>query len=102
MTDEDPYPHAAMGRRLVHARGLRKMSQGELADAIEISRQALVLWEIGKSEPGAAKLHRAAEVLGTSIEWLLTGEGDGPKTTDRSALRAMIRNLERKLEALDN
>ena len=77
------------------------MSPGELALAIGVKRQTVMLWELGRSEPGAAKLYRAAEFLGTSIEWLLTGDGDGPDSSNRTALRAMIRSLERKLETLD-
>lgn len=77
------------------------MSQGELADAISVNRQTIVLWERGASEPGAVKLMRVAETLGTSIDWLLTGSGDGPESNARGALRAMIRALERKIEAID-
>lgn len=99
MTDEQPF--AAIGARLQLARKARAMSQGELAEAIGVNRQTIVLWERGASEPGAVKLLRVAESLGTSIDWLLTGAGDGPESTQRSALRAMIRAIERKIEALD-
>ena len=77
------------------------MSLGELADAIGISRQGLVLWELGKSEPGAVKLWKAAAELGTTIEWILSGEGDPPELGGKAALRAMIRNLERRLVEIE-
>ena len=99
MTDAQPF--GPIGKRLRAAREARKMSQGELADLVGVSRQAVVLWEIGKTEPGAAKLHKAADELGVADERVLTGEGDGPDSSPgRAAIRAMIRTLERKLESL--
>ena len=100
MTDVAP-PFVAIGQRIRLARELRKMTQGELAEACGITRQAVVLWEKGESEPGAAKLYKAADFLGATIEWLLTGSGEGPESNSKASLRALIRSIERRIEAID-
>lgn len=45
-----------------------------VADACDVTRQAVSLWETGKALPGHETLRRAAEFLGVSRGWLLTGE----------------------------
>ncbi|TMJ00838.1 MAG: helix-turn-helix transcriptional regulator [Alphaproteobacteria bacterium] len=40
-----------------------KMSQGALADHLEVSRNTVIAWESGKSEPSASKLAMAATLF---------------------------------------
>ena len=48
------------------------MSQDELADAVGISKQMLSKYELGKSQPGSARLLDLAKVLGRSPRFLLS------------------------------
>lgn len=91
----------ALGARLRQARELRRMSQGELAEATGAARQSVVVWERGQSEPGLLKAYKAAEFLGVSLEWLVTGQGEGPDSANRASLRAMIRSMEKRLAEMD-
>ena len=50
------------------------MSQGQLADLIGVSRQAVSKWENDTASPDTLKLIRLADVLGTEIEYLATGK----------------------------
>ena len=66
-------------------RSLRKqqlMTQGELAEALHVSRSAVSMWEIGASDMVLSTLERLADVLGTSIAYLV-GETDDPKPRRR-------------------
>ena len=49
------------------------MSQGQLASALEVSRQAVSKWENDQTAPDSMKMIRLAEVLDTDIEYLSTG-----------------------------
>ena len=49
------------------------MSQGQLADALEVSRQAVSKWENDQASPDTIKLIKLAEVLDTEVEYLATG-----------------------------
>ena len=63
----------SVGERIMELRKEQNMSQGQLADALEVSRQAVSKWENDLSTPDALKMIRLAEVLDTDIEYLSTG-----------------------------
>ena len=58
-------------------RNLRKesgMTQDELAEELNVTRQALSNWERGKTEPDIETLTKIAEILDVSVEELIYGE----------------------------
>ena len=63
----------SIGERITELRKAVGLSQGQLASALEVSRQAVSKWESGASSPDAMNLIRLAEVLDTDIEYLTTG-----------------------------
>lgn len=63
----------SLGDRIIQLRTDRAMSQNQLANLMEVSRQAVSKWENGQSVPDSAKLIRLAEVLDTDLEYLTTG-----------------------------
>ena len=63
----------SVGERITELRKLQNMSQGALAEAVGVSRQAVSKWENGTSLPDSLKMIRLAEVLDTDIEYLSTG-----------------------------
>lgn len=75
----DDYSDAAatFGDRLALAREAQGMSQAELARRLGVRLQTLRNWEDDRSEPRANRLQMLAGVLGVSMIWLLTGEGEG-------------------------
>lgn len=63
----------SIGERIADLRSQRQMSQGDLARALEVSRQAVSKWENDLSSPDTLKLIKLAEVLDTEVEYLATG-----------------------------
>ena len=63
----------SIGERILNLRKERKISQGQLAEALEVSRQAVSKWENDLSFPDTLNLIRLAEVLDSDVEYLSTG-----------------------------
>ena len=63
----------SIGERITKLRTERNISQKQLADAMEVSRQAVSKWENDLSTPDPAKMIRLADVLNTDLEYLTTG-----------------------------
>ena len=68
---------ATFGDRVTGAREARGMTRRELADRLGVRVKTLESWEEDRADPRANKLQMLAGVLGVSLMWLLTGEGDG-------------------------
>lgn len=72
-------------------RALRKksgLSQDELAERLDVSRQAVSKWELGSAMPTADKLVDIADFFGVSLDYLMRGEADGFKPTQSSNARS--------------
>lgn len=63
----------SIGERISELRKERNLSQIQLAEALEVSRQAVSKWENDQAAPDSMKMIRLAEVLDTDIEYLSTG-----------------------------
>ena len=63
----------SIGERIAELREKENMSQGELAQALEVTRQAVSKWENDLSCPDTLNLIRLAEVLDSDLEYLATG-----------------------------
>ena len=63
----------SIGERITELREKENMSQGQLAETLEVSRQAVSKWENDLSCPGTLNLIRLAEVLDSDVEYLATG-----------------------------
>lgn len=63
----------SIGERISELRKDAGLSQGQLAEALDVSRQAVSKWENDQATPDSIKLIRLAELLDTDIEYLSTG-----------------------------
>lgn len=87
---------ATFGDRVTGAREARGMTRKELAERLGVRVKTLESWEEDRADPRANKLQMLAGVLGVSLMWLLTGEGDGleapPETESPAAneVRAVL------------
>lgn len=68
---------ATLGDRLVAAREAAGLTQSALATRLGVRSKTLRGWENDLAEPRANRLQMLAAMLGVSLRWLLTGEGDG-------------------------
>lgn len=64
----------SIGERITQLRRQRNISQGQLADALEVSRQAVSKWENDLSSPDTLRLIKLAQILETDVEYLATGQ----------------------------
>lgn len=60
--------------RMVSARKKTGMTQSEVAEKLNVSFQAVSLWERGESTPEISKLADISELYQISLDWLLTGK----------------------------
>jgi transcriptional regulator with XRE-family HTH domain len=105
METEEWYVHevATFGDRLTAAREQASLSQTELARKLGVKKSTLVSWEDDLNEPRANRLQMVSGMLGVSLKWLLTGEGDDvevqadPSATDQ-ALLSEIREIHAQLD----
>ncbi len=63
----------SIGERITSLRQAQGLSQGDLANILGISRQAVSKWENDQSCPDTLKLIKLADVLDTEVEYLATG-----------------------------
>jgi len=60
-----------LGRRLRERRELRKLKQGDVAHALQVSPQAVSKWERGENAPDILLLPPLAGLLGVTTDWIL-------------------------------
>ena len=63
-----------LGEQIKRAREERRLTQEQLAEAMEISRQAVSKWESGASDPSTANLLALAELYGVTVQELLENQ----------------------------
>lgn len=71
--------------RIRNTRKDKGLTQGDVADALNISAAAVGSWESGRAKPRIDKLNELASLLGVSPHWLL----DGSDTSGTSGLSAL-------------
>ena len=62
-----------IGERITTLRKKKNLSQLQLADQLEVSRQAVSKWEKDLSSPDTLNLIKLADILDTEVEYLATG-----------------------------
>ncbi len=87
-----------LGDRIYQLRKKRNLSQGELAERLDVSRQSVSKWETNASVPDLDKLVRLSEVFEVTLDELIKGksgedddtaEEDGAPPPDGGAGRGM-------------
>ncbi len=76
-----------LGENIVRLRTQKNWSQGDLADALEISRQSVSKWETDTSIPELEKLIKLSELFGVTLDQLVRGE-DAPEIESAPASSA--------------
>ena len=77
-----------LGQNIARLRGRKNLSQGDLADALEVSRQSVSKWETDASIPELDKLLRLAELFGVTLDELVKGESAHDAAADRERAEA--------------
>lgn len=63
-----------LGENIYRFRTEKNMSQGDLADALEVSRQSVSKWENNSAVPELEKLMKMAQIFETTLDELVTGK----------------------------
>lgn len=74
-----------LGDRIRHRRKKSGLTQTDIANAVQVSPQAVSKWERGENAPDISLLPDLAQLLGVSIEWLL-----GCQSIDKDVIEATI------------
>lgn len=89
MDDQSAETHAwfdaettTLGDRLTGAREAAGLGQPDLAKRLGVKVKTIRAWENDQSEPRANRLGMLAGILGVSMMWLLSGQGEGPEGPD--------------------
>lgn len=90
-----------LGENIHRFRALRNMSQGDLADAMEVSRQSVSKWENNSAVPELDKLVKMAEVFHITLDELVSGEKveASPPSFDKTEQTEKIIYVERSIPA---
>lgn len=68
-----------LDEKLVHLRKEKGLTQLELAEAVNVSRQAVSKWESGGGTPSTENLRGLSELYGVSVDYLLNEEEREPE-----------------------
>lgn len=66
--------HMSIGERITSLRKDRNISQSQLANMLDVTRQAVSKWENDLTAPDTIKLIQLADALDTDVEYLATGK----------------------------
>ena len=69
-----------LGQNICRLRTKQGLSQGDLADALDVSRQSISKWETDASIPELEKLLRLSELFHITLDELVTGPGGSVET----------------------
>ena len=91
---------ATFGDRLAAARDAAGLSQAAFAKRLGVKASTIRKWEEDLAEPRANRLSMMAGLLGVTITWLITGQGEGldrpeadPLSEDLKGLLTELRDL---------
>lgn len=65
-----------MQTKIQELRKQRRISQAELADALDVTRQTIISLENGKYKASLVLAHKIAQYFGTTIEEIFIFEGE--------------------------
>ena len=68
-----------LGENIYRFRTEKNMSQGDLADALDVSRQSVSKWENNSATPELEKLIKMSDLFGVSLDELVSGQRTEPK-----------------------
>ncbi len=69
-----------LSEKITALRTERKLSQGDVAEKLEVSRQSVSKWETGQSVPELDKIVKLADLFGVSVDELVR-DGEIPRPT---------------------
>ena len=82
-----------LSTRIKAARKEKRLTQPDLADELGVSYMTVRRWETGKASPRIKEIEKTAEVLNTSVEYLMgIDDGDDGKPQQAQSIPININN----------
>ena len=88
----------SIGERITQLRNRKNMSQGQLAQTIGVSRQAISKWENDQSSPDTIHLIKLSDILDTDVEYLATGRK--PVYEEPPIVLNMVKKVDKVVEKI--
>lgn len=86
-----------LAEKILSLRTGKGMSQDDLAEKLEVSRQSVSKWETGQSTPDLDKIIRLADLFGVSVDELVR-EGERPQSPEPPQPQVVYVEREQKQE----
>ena len=80
-----------LAEKIGRLRTQAKLTQAELAERLDVSRQTVSKWELGAAQPELDKIVAISELFGVSTDWLL--KSPQPRSPGVSLDRLVLRFL---------
>ncbi len=85
-----------LAQRIRSQREKRALKQQDIANALNVSPQAVSKWERGENAPDIAVLAPLARILGVSIDWLLSVNEPGTDEFEATVMVSSVRGAYKK------
>lgn len=79
-----------LGENIYKYRTQRNMSQGDLADALNVSRQSVSKWENNNAVPDLERLVKMSELFGITLDELVGKERPAPEEPSPSPVQPVV------------
>lgn len=86
-----------MADRIRECRKAAGLTQDKVAEALDVSRQAVTKWESGQSAPSMENLIKLAGILGTTVDFLIKSDTDTTSVAEQ--VYRMLKDEEARKEA---
>ena len=92
----------SVGERIISLRTASSLSQGQLAERMGVSRQAVSKWENDLSCPDPLRLIQLADALNTDVEYLATGRHTAMKVpTEPIVIHQVVEKPKKKKKVVE-
>lgn len=85
-----------LGSRIRNCREKRGLKQVDIANALQISSQAVSKWERGENAPDISLLSSLSSLLGVSIEWILGSNHDSRDVFEATVMVTSVLGYSKK------
>jgi class 3 adenylate cyclase len=94
------FSNEMVGNRIRTQREKRGLKQSDIANALQISPQAVSKWERGENAPDISVLVPLAKLLGISTDWLLSYHAEYPDIFEATVLMTATKGFTRRVEKM--
>lgn len=86
-----------LGERIYALRTAKNLSQGDLAEALDVSRQSVSKWETDTSVPDLDKLVKLCDLFGVTMDELVRGEA--PQAAEPAEPQMVVQKAQKESSA---